>query len=109
MLNHILNQALEQYVFDRADNILSIAGVADAKYRKAEREVESVLSQLMEIARELEAQQPELLCLVMEYEAAANFKSGLAAEIVYREGIRDSCSVRQEFAAFMQPDGPVMF
>ncbi|WP_371362433.1 hypothetical protein SRRS_35780 [Sporomusa rhizae] len=102
MLNSILNQAFEQYVFDRVDNILSIAGVADAKYRKAVKEADSVLSQLMAIARELEAQHPELLRLVMEYEAATTLESGLAAEIVYREGIRDNCSIRQEVATFMQ-------
>lgn len=102
MFNSILNQAFEQYVFDRVDNILSIAGVTDAKYRKVVKEAASVLSQLMEIARELEAQHPELLRLVMEYEAAVTLESGLAAEIVYREGIRDSFSVRQELATFMQ-------
>ena len=102
MFNSILNQAFEQYVFDRADNILITAGVTDAKYRKVVKEADSVLTQLMEIARELEAQHPELLGLVMEYEAATALESGLAAEIVYREGIRDSCSVRQEFATFMQ-------
>ncbi|SDE69933.1 hypothetical protein [Sporomusa acidovorans] len=102
MFNSILNQALEQYVSDRVDNILSIAGVADAKYKKLVREADSVLSQLMEIARELEAQHSELLRLVMEYEAATNIESGLAAEIVYREGIRDSCRIRQEVANFMQ-------
>lgn len=107
MLNSILNQAFEQYVFDRVDNILAIAGVTDEKYRKVVKEGDSVLSQLMEIARELEAQHPELLHLVMKYEAATTLESGLVAEIVYREGIRDSCSIRQEFATFMQPDGPV--
>lgn len=113
MLNSILNQAFEQYVMDRVDNILSIAGVADANYRKVVREGESALSQLMKIARELEAQQPELLRLVMEYEAATSHESGLAAEIVYQEGIRDSCSVCQEFATFMQKKmefgGPSIF
>jgi hypothetical protein len=43
-----------------------------------------------------------LLRLVMEYETATAIESGLAAEIVYREGIRDSCSIRQEFTTFMQ-------
>lgn len=102
MFNSILNQALEQYVLDRVDDILSIAGVADAKYRQVVKETGSVLEKLIEIARELEAQHPELLRLVMEYEAATNLESGLAAEIVYREGIRDSCRVRQEVANFMQ-------
>ncbi|WP_371363016.1 hypothetical protein SRRS_40100 [Sporomusa rhizae] len=102
MLNSILTQAFDQYVFDRVNNILAIAGVADAKYRKALKEGESVLAQLMEIAHELETQHPELLHLVMEYEAAASLEFGLAVEIVYREGIRDSCSVCQEFANFMR-------
>lgn len=101
MLNSIFNQAFEQYVFDRVDNILVIAGVADAKYKKVVKESDSVLSQLMEIAHEMEAQQPELLLLLMAYEAATTIESGLAAEIVYREGIRDSYSVRQELATFM--------
>ena len=102
MFNSILNQAFEQYVLDRVDNILIIAGVTDAKYRKVVKAADSVLSQLMKIACELEAQQPELLRLVMEYEAATTIESGLTAEIVYREGIRDSLSIRQEFTAFMQ-------
>ncbi|MDF2876880.1 MAG: hypothetical protein K0R22_3563 [Sporomusa sp.] len=102
MFNSILNQAFEQYVLDRVDHILGIAGVADAKYRKVVKEADSVLSQLMEIARELEAERPELPRLVREYESATTVESGLVAEILYREGIRDSCSIRQEFAAFMQ-------
>lgn len=106
MFNSILNQAFEQYVIDRVDNILGIAGVADAKYRKVVKEADSVLTQLMEIARELEDQQPELLRLVMAYEAATTIESGLAAEIVYQEGIRDSCSIRQEFVNFMQQQIP---
>ena len=106
MFNRILNQAFEQYVIDRVDNILSIAGVADAKYRKVVKEADSVLTQLMVIAGELEAQQPELLRLVTAYEAATTIESGLAAEIVYQEGIRDSCSIRQEFVNFMQQQIP---
>ncbi len=102
MFNSILDQAFGQYVFDRVDDILSIAGVADAKYRQVVREADSVLSQLLEIARGLEEQRPELLELVMKYEAATTMESGLAAEIVYREGIRDSCRIRQEVADFMQ-------
>lgn len=102
MFNRILNQAFEQYVIDRVDNILGIAGIGDARYRKVVNEADSLLSQLIEMARELEAQQPELLRLVMAYETANTLESGLATEIVYREGIRDSCSIRQEFAAFMQ-------
>lgn len=102
MFSSILNQAFNEYVFDRVGNILSVAGVADEKYRKTVKEADSILSQLMESARELEAQHPELLRLVMAYEAATTLESGLAAEIVYREGLRDSCGVRQEFANFMQ-------
>jgi len=102
VFNSILNQAFEQYVFGRVDNILITAGVTDAKYRKVVKEADSVLTQLMEIARELEAQHPELRRLVMEYEAATILESGLAVEIIYREGIRDSCSIRQEFTTFMQ-------
>ncbi|SDF75587.1 hypothetical protein [Sporomusa acidovorans] len=105
MFNSILNQAFEQYVLDRVDDILSIAGVADVKYKQVVKDAGAVLEKLMEIGRELEEQHPELLRLVMEYEAATNMESGLAAEIVYREGIRDSCRVRQEVANFMQREG----
>lgn len=102
MLNSIFDRAFEQYVFDRVDNILVIAGVADAKYKKALKESDFILSQLMEIAREQKEQHPELLQLVMAYETAIASESGLAAEIAYREGIRDGYSVRQELTAFMQ-------
>ena len=102
MLNRILNQALDQYVFDRVDQILRIAGAADEEYMKAANGAETALSQLMTMARKLEAQHPELIRLVTDYEAAANFESSLATEIVNREGIRDSCGIRQEFGAFMQ-------
>ncbi len=102
MLHSVLNQAFEQYVFDRVNDILSLAGITDEKYKKAVKESDSVLSQLMELARSLEAQQPKLLLLIMEYEAVTTLEAGLAAEIIYREGLRDSCSLRQEFAALMQ-------
>lgn len=102
MLNRILTQAFDQYIFDKVDKTLSIAGAANASYAKAVKEISSVLSQLMALAGELEAQQPELLRLVMEFEAAATLESGMAAEIAYREGLRDSGSVRQEFAAFIE-------
>ncbi|SDF67107.1 hypothetical protein [Sporomusa acidovorans] len=102
MFNSILDQAFEQYVLDRVDDILSIAGVADVKYRQVMKEAGSVLAKLVEIARELEEQRPELLQLVMKYEAATTMESGLATEIVYREGVRDSCRIRQEVADFMQ-------
>ena len=102
MLKRILNQTFEQYVFDRVDNILSTAGETDAEYAKAVKAAETVLSQLMTIAIELEAQQPELLRLVMEFEAAATFESGLAAEIAYREGMRDCRGLRREFLAFIR-------
>ncbi|SEP13075.1 hypothetical protein [Propionispora vibrioides] len=102
MLHSVLKQAFEQYVFDRVSDILSLASVTDAKYKKAVKESDAVLSQLMELARSLEAQQPELLLLIMEYEAVTTLEAGLAAEIIYREGFRDSCSLRQEFAALMQ-------
>lgn len=102
VLHSVLNQAFEQYVFDRVGDILSLAGVTDEKYRKAVKEADAVLSQLMELARGLEAQQPEMLQLIMEYEAVTTLEAGLAAEIVYREGLRDSCSLRQKLAAFMQ-------
>jgi hypothetical protein len=55
---------------NRVDDILSIYGVADVKYRQVMKETGSVLAKLVEIARELEEQRPELLQLVMKYEAA---------------------------------------
>lgn len=102
MLNRILNQALDQYVLDRVDQILRIAGAADAEYRKAVKEADTVLSQLLTIAHDLETQNPELLRLVREYESATSLESCLATEIIYREGIRDSCSIGQELGTLMQ-------
>jgi hypothetical protein len=84
------------------DAALNMAGVTDARYGKAVKEVGSVLTKLMDVARELEEQHPEMLRLVMDFEAAATLESGLAAEIAYREGMKDCSSVSREFATFMQ-------
>jgi hypothetical protein len=102
VLKSILNKAFDQYVFDRVDNILSTARNANVKYSKTVKEVDYVLSQLMVIAKELEEQRPELLCLVMDFESATGLESGFAAEIAYREGIRDSLRMRQEFITLIR-------
>jgi hypothetical protein len=102
VLNRIVKQNFDQYVFDRVDHILSTAGAADSEYGKAVSNVGGILSQLMAIARELEEQQPQLLRLVMEFESAATLESGMAAEIAYREGLKDGCRLRREFITFIR-------
>lgn len=104
MLISILNQAFDQYVFDRVNDLLLTAGTADEKYGKALTESRDKLTQLMELAQELREQHPELLDLVMDFEAFAIFESGLAAEITYRQGLKDSNTIRREFGAFLQSD-----
>jgi hypothetical protein len=102
VLENILNQAFDQYIFDRVDDILRIAGTTDIKYSKAAKEVHNTLAKLMVLATELKAHHPELLHLVMDFEAVTVIESGLAAEIAYRQGMRDSSSVRQKFITFIQ-------
>jgi hypothetical protein len=102
VLKSILNKAFDQYVFDRVDTIFNTTAADDAKYYKAVTEVDSILSQLMIIARELEEQRPELIRLVRDMESATTLESGLAAEIAYREGMRDNHSVRREFVEFIR-------
>jgi hypothetical protein len=102
VINRSLDQAFEQYVFDRVDTILRRAGAADARYGQAVQQGAAVLAQLMAIADELEEQQPELLRLVLEFESATTLESGLAAEIAYREGLRDSYYMRRDFIRLMR-------
>ncbi|QDR79217.1 hypothetical protein SPTER_04850 [Sporomusa termitida] len=97
MLKRLLSQAFDQYVFTRVDHILNQAGINDAGYRKTSREVSAALDRLLVVAPVLKAQQPELTGLVMDFEAWAAVESGQAAEIAYRQGLRDSSHVRREF------------
>ena len=102
MLKRSLNQAFDQYVIDRVDTILSIAGITDEKYSKTVKEAHTVLEQLLKMAKGLEAQHPELLRMVMDFEAATAVEAGFAAEIAYKEGLRDISYIRQEFMSFLQ-------
>ncbi|QDR81551.1 hypothetical protein SPTER_29370 [Sporomusa termitida] len=102
MLNRILDQAFDHYVFTRVDQILNLAGTNDAGYSKTAREVSAALDQLLALGRALKAQHPELTGLVMDFEALTALESGQAAEIAYRQGLRDSSQLRQAFMTFLQ-------
>jgi hypothetical protein len=102
MLSQSLNQAFDQYVSDRVDTILSIAGITDSNYSKYAKQAQTVLEQLLRITKELEPEHPELISLVMDFEAFSAVESGFAAEIAYKQGMRDICGIRQEFTAFLQ-------
>ena len=92
MVKQSLNQAVDQYISDRVDTILSLAGIADGNYRKCAEEAQITLDQLLQIAKGLEPEHPELIRLVMDFEAFSAIESGVAAEIVYKQGMRDICS-----------------
>ncbi|QDR79549.1 hypothetical protein [Sporomusa termitida] len=64
MLQSILNEAFNQYIFTRVDNILKLAGTNDAGYSKTVSKVGAILDRLLALAGELESQYPELLELV---------------------------------------------
>ncbi|QDR82182.1 hypothetical protein [Sporomusa termitida] len=102
MLTRLLSQAFDQYVFTRVDQILNLAGTQDAGYSKTAAEVSAALDKLLVLARALKAQQPEMTGLVMDFEAWAALESGQAAEIAYRQGLRDSSQVRREFMTCLQ-------
>ncbi|HWR08681.1 hypothetical protein [Sporomusa sp.] len=53
MLKSILNQAFNQYIFDKVDATLSLAGTTDVHYSKAVKDVSTTLDQLMVFANEL--------------------------------------------------------
>ncbi|QDR81147.1 hypothetical protein [Sporomusa termitida] len=99
----LLHEAFDQYVFTRVDHILRLAGTNDAGYRKTAAEVSAALDRLLALARALKDQQPEMTGLVMDFEAWAALESGQAAEIAYRQGLRDSSQVRQAFMALLPP------
>ncbi|QDR78919.1 hypothetical protein [Sporomusa termitida] len=102
MLKGMLHAAFDQYVFTRVDNILNLAGTNDPGYTKTGGEVSAALDRVLALARALKAQHPELLDLVMDFEALTALESGQAAEIAYRQGLRDSSQIRQEFMTFLQ-------
>ncbi|QDR79880.1 hypothetical protein [Sporomusa termitida] len=101
-LKEMLNQAFDQYIFTRVDHILNLAATQDAGYNRTASEVSAALDRLLELARALKAEQPEMTGLVMDFEAWAALESGQTAEIAYRQGLRDSSRVRQEFMTFLQ-------
>ena len=69
MLQGILSEAFNEYIFVRVDNILKLAGTNDAGYSKTISKAGAILDRLLTLARELEGQYPELLELVMDYES----------------------------------------
>ena len=102
MLQSILNEAFNQYIFTRVDNILKQAETTDADYRETSSKVSSLLKRLLKLAGKLEVQYPELIELVMELESYAALESGQAAEIAYKQGLRDSGYIHKEFMTFQQ-------
>ncbi|QDR79559.1 hypothetical protein [Sporomusa termitida] len=102
ILQSILNEAFNQYIFTRVDNILKLAGTNDAGYSKTVSKVGAILERLLALAGELEGQYPELLELVMDFESFTALESGQSAEIAYKQGLRDIGYIHQEFMAFLQ-------
>ncbi|QDR78900.1 hypothetical protein [Sporomusa termitida] len=101
-LKSVLAQTFDQYVFTRVDHILSLAEADDDGYRQTVKDASNALDRLLALARRLKTQQPEMLGLVMDFESWAGLESGKAAEIAYRQGLRDSSQLRQEFMAYLQ-------
>ncbi|QDR81036.1 hypothetical protein [Sporomusa termitida] len=102
MLQSILTEAFNQYIFVRVDNILKLAGTNDAEYSKTVSKVGATLDRLLALAGELEGQYPELLELVMDFESFTALESGHSAEIAYKQGLRDCSHIHQEFMTFSQ-------
>ncbi|QDR82516.1 hypothetical protein [Sporomusa termitida] len=102
VLKSVLDQAFDQYVFTRVDHILRLAEAKDDGYRQTVRDASDALDRLLALARKLKAQHPEMLDLVMDFEAWAGLESGKTAEIAYRQGLRDSSQLRQEFMTYLQ-------
>jgi hypothetical protein len=102
MLQSILNEAFNQYIFTRVDNILKLAGTNDAGYSKTVHEVSGLLNRLLKLAGKLQDQYPELIDLVMELESYTALESGQSADIAYKQGLRDSGYIHQEFMTFLQ-------
>ncbi|QDR81871.1 hypothetical protein [Sporomusa termitida] len=102
MLQSILNEAFNQYIFVRVDSILKLAGTNDAEYSKTVSKVGAILDRLLALAGELAGQYPELLELVMDFESFTALESGQSAEIAYKQGLRDCSHIHQEFMTFLQ-------
>ena len=102
MLQSILTEAYNQYIFVRVDNILKLASTNDVHYSKTVSQGSATLDRLLALARELEDQVPELLQLVMDYESYTALESGQSAEIAYKQGLRDCSHIHQEFMTFLQ-------
>jgi hypothetical protein len=102
MLQSILNETFNQYIFVRVDSILKLAGTNDAGYNKTVSKAGATLDRLLAVARELEGQYPELLELVMDYESFTALESGQSAEIAYKQGLRDCSHIHQEIMTFLQ-------
>ena len=102
MLQSILTEAFNQYIFVRVDNILKLAGTNDARYSKTLSQGGATLDRLLALGRELSDQVPELLQLVMDYESYTALESGQSAEIAYKQGLRDCGYIHHEFITFLQ-------
>ncbi|MCM0756970.1 MULTISPECIES: hypothetical protein [Sporomusa] len=102
MLQSILNEAFNQYIFNRVENILKLAETNDADYSKTVHEVRGLLSRMLKLAGKLKDQYPELIDLVMELESYTALESGQSADIAYKQGLRDSGYIHQEFMTFLQ-------
>ncbi len=102
MLQGILSEAFNEYIFVRVDNILKLAGTNDAGYSKTVSKAGVILDRLLALARELEGQYPALLELVMDYESYTALESGQSAEIAYKQGLRDCSHIHQEIMTFLQ-------
>ncbi len=102
MLQGILSEAFNEYIFVRVDNILKLAGTNDAGYSKTISKAGAILDRLLALARELEGPYPELLELVMDYESFTALESGQSAEIAYKQGLRDCSHIHQEIMTFLQ-------
>ncbi|QDR79275.1 hypothetical protein [Sporomusa termitida] len=101
-LKRLLNQVFDQYIAARVEQILLRAGTQDADYRETGEKVSAALGQLLALSRKLKDRQPEMTGLVMDFETWTTLESGQAAEIAYRQGLRDSSEVCRELMAFLQ-------
>lgn len=104
-LKRLINQTVDQYITARVEQILLQAGAQDADYRQTGEKVSATLGQLLALSRKLKGRQPEMTGLVMDFESWTTLESGQAAEIAYRQGLRDSREVCRELLACLQgPD-----
>lgn len=101
-LKGMANQAFDQYIITRVEDILTLAGTEDAGYSRTVREVGAALDRLLGLARVLKSQYPQMTGFVMDFEALTSLESGQSAKIAYRQGLRDSRRLRREFMTFLQ-------